>query len=100
MRTVSELLVRVIEDHAEIRHDYSGRGMFGEKCFGFVVENPEAAIAEIQADINGIYEPEELSQEFSELLQHSRRDSMGFDTILYFPGYQTTESDMESVEID
>ena len=63
MRTVSELLVRVIEDHAEIRHDYSGRGMFGEKCFGFVVENPEAAIAEIQADINGIYEPEELRQE-------------------------------------
>lgn len=100
MRTVSELLVRVIEDHAEIRHDYSGRGMFGEKCFGFVVENPEAAIAEIQADINGIYEPEELRQEFSELLQHSRRDSMGFDTILYFPGYQTTETDKEPEEND
>ena len=96
MRTVSELLVRVIEDHA----DYSGRGMFGEKCFGFVVETPEAAIAEIQADINGIYEPEELRQEFSELLQHSRRDSMGFDTILYFPGYQTTETDKETEEND
>ena len=100
MRTVSELLVRVIEDHAEIRHDYSGRGMFGEKCFGFVVENPEAAIAEIQADINGIYEPEELRQEFTELLQHSRRDSMGFDMILYFPGYQTTETDKETEEND
>lgn len=100
MRTVSELLVRVIEDHAEIRHDYSGRGMFGEKCFGFVVENPEAAIAEIQADINGIYELKELQQEFTELLQHSRRDSMGFDTILYFPGYQTTETDKETEEND
>ena len=63
MKIVSDLLVSVIEDHAEIRHDYSGRGMCGEKCFGFVVENPEAAIAEIQADINGIYEPEELRQE-------------------------------------
>ena len=57
MKIVSDLLASVIEDHAEIRHDYSGRGMCGEKCFGFVVENPETAIAEIQADINGIYEP-------------------------------------------
>ena len=100
MRTISELLVSVIEDHAEIRHDYSGRGMFGEKCFGFVAENPEAAIAEIQADINGIYEPEELRQEFSELLQHGRRDSMGFDTILYFPGYQTVETGKEAEKND
>lgn len=100
MKIVSELLVSVIEDHAEIRHDYSGRGMFGEKCFGFVVENPEAAIAEIQADINGIYELKELQQEFTELLQHSRRDSMGFDTILYFLGYQTTETDKETEEND
>lgn len=100
MEIVSELLVSVIEDHAEICHDYSGRGMFGEKCFGFVVENPEAAIAEIQADINGIYEPEELQQEFTELLQHSRRDSMGFDMILYFPGYQTVETGKEAEEND
>ena len=90
MKIVSDLLVRVIEDHAEIRHDYSGRGMFGEKCFGFVVENPEAAIAEIQADINDIYEP----------LQHTRRDSMGFDMILYFPGYQTVETGKEAEEND
>lgn len=100
MKIVSDLLVSVIEDHAEIRHDYSGRCMFGEKCFGFVAENPEAVIAEIQTDINGIYRPEEFQQEFSELLQHSRRDSMGFDRILYFPGYQTTETDKEAEEND
>ena len=100
MKIVSDLLVSVIEDHAEIRHDYSGRCMSGEKCFGFVAESPEAAIAEIQADINGIYEPEELRREFTELLQHTRRDRMGFDTILYFPGYQTTETDKETEEND
>ena len=48
MKIVSDLLVSVIEDHAEIRHDYSGRGMFGEKCFGFVVENPSGKVSDLQ----------------------------------------------------
>jgi hypothetical protein len=63
--------------------------MLGEKCFGFVATDPEVAIGAIQKEID---EAEELRKEFSEVLQHSRCDSMGLDTILYFPGYQTAET--------
>ena len=65
---------------AELRTDYSGRSMFGKTCLGFVVSNPSivgTAVALGLADT-------ELDPML--LMATSRRDDMGRDHIVYFPG--------------
>jgi hypothetical protein len=61
---------------------YSGRGMFGGACFGVVFRTV--------ADFAGFMVA--LTQEnawlASDLADRVQTDSMGLDTIYYFPGYQ------------
>lgn len=75
----------------DVRRDYSGRGMFGDECFGFVtggqvydffLELPDA-LRRTDARV-------ELARE---LTQSLRRDDMGLSTIYYFPGYLLGEYD-------
>lgn len=85
MKTISENLIKIIAEHANIHNNYSGRGMLGEVCFGFSTDNPEAIIGLIQLNlINQL----DLQQEFAQMLQNLRRDTLGFSYILYFPKYQ------------
>lgn len=63
--------------------DYSGRGMFGERCFGIIVDNMTdvtrffVALAQIDGPLA------------DDLLDHMATDSMGRGLIAYFPGYTT-----------
>ena len=93
MKTVSDGLVRIIEAQTKVHHSYSGRGMCGEMCFGYIFNDSlhavnSAVLSEIQR-LNSV----KLFQEFSELMRHARCDSLGIGRkICYFPGYQTTET--------
>lgn len=93
MKTVSDGLVRTIEAQTKVHHSYSGRGMCGEMCFGYIFNDSLldvnfAVLSEIQS-LNSV----KLLQEFSELTKHARCDSLGIGRrICYFPGYQTTKT--------
>lgn len=68
----------------EFRSDYSGRGMYGESCIGFV--------GDISPFDLGLHLATRF-QEDSEMLEmflndSSKLDNMGLDTILYFPDIQ------------
>lgn len=94
MKTVSDGLVRIIEAQTKVHHSYSGRGMCGEMCFGYIFNDSlldvnSAVLFEIQNSRNS----KKLIQEFSELMGHVRCDSLGIGRkICYFPGYQTTKT--------
>lgn len=68
---------------SEILRDYSGRGMFGDTCFGFSGRNLYAIIAKI---LEIIAANEQLVMEFSELLARTKQDDLGLGWIIYFPG--------------
>lgn len=68
----------------EVREDYSGRGMYGKTCVGFVVEN--GAELRTVAELVGNEEDEYTRAELVILFRQARTDSMGRDsTIVYFP---------------
>jgi hypothetical protein len=64
---------------------YSGRGMNGRCCVGFVSENNESEWSIAMALVNYCYENENdaLMDIFKEV--DSRTDSMGMNKIIYFP---------------
>lgn len=70
-----EHIVELAEAHGYLYEDYSGRSMFGAKCVGIVTSNPTTLISQALA---------------SGILDH-RTDSMGRDTIVYWPHIQMPE---------
>jgi hypothetical protein len=68
-------------DVIAVRENYSGRGMFGDKCLGFVVSSQHTAYRLIvgMAEVLG-------TDEALEIVRRGNEDSMGRDMIVYFPG--------------
>ena len=69
-------------DSLEFRHNYSGRGMYGRTCFGVVGSSSRIAAAQI-----ALYTL--MAQDISEedalgVIMNSSRDSMGYDSIVYW----------------
>jgi hypothetical protein len=60
---------------------YSGRGMYGESCQGFVYESQHAAIMDMICATSNDPDDEHLYDAFCD----HRFDSMGTSVILYFP---------------
>jgi len=72
----NQVNIDIIEDiawnlNAEIRSDYSGRGMYGKTCYGIVLEDDLVNDAIGMAAVKG--------------LPGAKTDSMGLKTILYWP---------------
>lgn len=84
MKNIVELIEDFCEEYGlDFRDQYSGRGMFGKNCIGFVVEryrNPLVTMVRLTEYLldNGI---EAVGFKLSEICQ----DSMGLGTIIYFP---------------
>jgi hypothetical protein len=77
----------------EVRTDYSGRGMYGERCIGFVTDRPHALMLNIGKWVGSLDGPDGLPLELVEALMDPRLDNMGLDSIVYFPSLEgeTTE---------
>ena len=85
--------VAMLEDHtsfldgegSSVRTDYSGRGMYGAECIGIVGSHAVAALFIVALADATDYDHVEL---LAELVQRNgwQTDSMGLDTIHYFPG--------------
>lgn len=70
------------------RWGYSGRGMYGKTCFGFVgsMENYGAFLVTMALTLEA---GEDFAREFASRVA---TDSMGFETIFYFPGIRVLEN--------
>ena len=68
-------------DHNCIREDYSGRGMVGAECVGFVLESADQAVI-LGAGIADVMELDGIP-----FIKNARQDSMGRGIIIYFPSY-------------
>ena len=80
----------------EPRWNYSGRGMYGRECFGIVgtmedYSNFLLGLTTVFYDqVGDIYEARGLVHRFTECVS---TDSMGYDTIFYFPGIVVLENE-------
>lgn len=93
---VSALWASDVDMDSDIHWDYSGRGMYGRTCFGFVGNEEQyaeflyALIEEQHDDESDVSHAIQVAREFSSRVS---RDSMGYDTIFYFPGITVLDSE-------
>ncbi len=72
-------------DEDDVRRDYSGRGMFGGSCLGFVGSTAQIARSVPSlAIVLGGPEHDENDRALG-IAARAREDSMGLRTIIYFP---------------
>ena len=81
-----------------VREAYSGRGMYGETCFG--VEGQPTALAEFETALALLTVMDDLDDEvtgytalnaLTDVQDMRREDSMGMDRIYYYPHLKVTE---------
>jgi hypothetical protein len=91
---VDALSVMGIED-ASVMTDYSGRAMYGAKCFGVVVDAPDFTVGAAMALMFAERDNQELdaTDVMYDLCRAARTDNMGRSVIVYFPGYQVQGDD-------
>jgi len=95
MKISRKLYDRLEEEGLQVRDNYSGRCMFGETCFGIVVDNIATAVYDLSEALREIIITEsrndpDLAKEADDVLEDGkltecRTDNMGLDCIIYFP---------------
>lgn len=88
------ILMAVTNLEFEPRFDYSGRGMYGRKCFGFVASGH--AMLAYSSFIKELADLQINLEELRDVLDYVtdvRWDNMGLDAIIYFPTLQIDEPD-------
>lgn len=82
-------LIQALEQAGYDVRDYSGRRMFGDRCVGVVVERGTSEFrlaAELAIELISLHEDGEAQDVLEELARlEVRGDSMGHDSIIYFP---------------
>ncbi|QNL30200.1 hypothetical protein SEA_MARIOKART_73 [Gordonia phage Mariokart] len=95
--TIDEIIELLDLDEDQVRPDYSGRGMYGSTCLGFVTGSPTQttqftvliAMATLPGGLTGSYDGCDLMEAIGDLGVAST-DSMGYDTITYWRGVTVT----------
>jgi hypothetical protein len=100
--TNTEIDYQVISDALDARgingysisNDYSGRGMYGDSCFGITFEDGLRAAFVFFAELGysvgeqQTYDEPDIEADFADKLASAARyDQMGLSVILYFPRY-------------
>ena len=89
-------------DSDQVRWDYSGRGMYGRTCFGFVGSIRQLTafaycLGYASGELHGSDDPrnwdeaDELETVYTDLLADVTTDNMGYDTIFYFPSVEVVD---------
>lgn len=89
---------------------YSGRGMYGDTCYGFTVDRYTSSVSAILKIINDLLNDCGGDDEFEDVRDmietlsnvSVKEDSLGLDSIIYFQGLRIPEDweDEESEEED
>lgn len=94
----ADRLIDLIEDAGYTARSYSGRGMYGRCCVGIEVPS-DVSVFSVAIELALICEDGEV-RNLSDL--SPREDSLGLDTILYFPHIEwpkgRADSDEEEME--
>ena len=82
-------------EYEEIRESYSGRGMYGDSCFGVVLPTQRDINIfifglgyegrDLEDSENPVYA--QLADDLHRMARASKVDSMGSSVIVYFPGF-------------
>ena len=87
-----ELLEEFANEYdCKLRTHYSGRGMYGQSCIGFVTDlSPFSLGLEL-----ALFLDRENKSEMIDTFSRARvnQDSMGLSSIIYFPSIQAEEQD-------
>lgn len=100
MATMSRELYEELEENGfKVRDDYSGRGMFGERCFGYEPDDGNLFLWFLQ-QLYDEGQDWEFYDEVQTLLDCDAfevqcMDSMGLGTIVYFPGLKVADDEGE-----
>lgn len=81
-------------DTADLRLDYSGRGMFGRRCVGYTGDNPIRAAFELATVIAAEGDGEPTIDDVRGALENLGTpcsDAMGLGTIWYWPSVAADE---------
>ena len=80
---------------AYLTTDYSGRGMYGERCVGIVCDDVASTLFTLGMEIGDRISNETGTTwlELAETFKQSRQDSMGLSSIVYFPGLTVDTTD-------
>lgn len=96
-RNIYELLQ---SEDLDVRDDYSGRFMYGARCFGITVSNFATAVYQIMEALRRITDnygnESDTVEEAEKLLDceewlHPKTDNLGLDYIVYFPDITVEE---------
>jgi len=90
----------MLEEAGYNPRSYSGRGMYGKSCLGVEINgNVGKLFAKIVEELSYVDRNEVGSgyifEEVSEAFENMETDSMGLDTIVYFPGTPFVDSEAE-----
>jgi hypothetical protein len=101
--TVTRQFVQLVQDDGDfdVRVDYSGRGMYGRKCFGIVGYPSDLAhfltrLPLYLAEDEGEPVINVVNDVVDEWMQLSW-DSMGQQTIFYWPSVQVLDEEQEDI---
>ena len=83
----------------ELYTDYSGRCMYGSKCFGFSTRQAGGEMQLVSDMLSYVVETDGNVRELMDLISYmaneARSDSMGMGTIYYYPNLQWDDGDYE-----
>jgi hypothetical protein len=88
---ILECVFQVGLSEEDVRWDYSGRGMYGDRCFGIVgtLVDYTAFLLELSVLARNDADYWDLAMELS---QHVNTDNMAYSTIYYFPSVKVVEN--------
>lgn len=93
-----KMIELICEDkEIELKTDYSGRGMFGEECFGIVGDAKTLAMFFIELT-SYLLEDGDDAQLAYELSTNLKTDNIGNDCIYYFPNRQWNDKETDEEE--
>jgi len=96
------VLNEILRNADMMPRSYSGRGMYGSTCLAVTGEDAGKVLGRLMGALLNV--GEKLSamerQELARALRSVKWDSLGFDTIVYFPNLRFTREDEISLAED
>jgi hypothetical protein len=77
----------VNDQDGSVRDDYSGRGMYGDRCLSIVVDSESSAVRALVV----LAQDSECASDAQDLAERWTVDQMGLGVVVYFPGANAPE---------